>query len=60
MMNPDTLAIIRKKIPEEDMTQERIERLLLSSITMFTKSEDIRDRARIVTALGYDPEDKWK
>lgn len=60
MMNPDTLAIIRKKIPAEDMPQERIEKLLYAGIRNLTISEDILDRARIIAALGYDVEDKWR
>ncbi len=59
-MNPDVLAVIRSKIPTIDITDDRIANLLYTSQVLMKTPDDIRDRAKIVDALGYDPEDKWK
>lgn len=58
-MNPQALAIIRKEIPSTDISDELIIKLLYITPGILSV-EDQRSRARIVSALKYDPETKWK
>ncbi|MDB5660704.1 MAG: hypothetical protein JWS10_3319 [Cypionkella sp.] len=58
-MDPEALAIIRAEIPSTDMSEELIIKLLYTTPGMLSV-EDQRSRARIVSALKYDPEAKWK
>lgn len=60
MLSQVNRDLIRQRIPESEVTEDEIVRVLYTSKHAIMNEKDYFLRERIVDALGYDPEDKYK
>lgn len=60
MLSEVNRELIRAHIPEQEVSEAEIERVLYMSKRLIMSEKDYFLRERIIAALGYDPEDKYK